>query len=242
MVRTMSNFQQDGGGSLAPNAARDGLLLLPDPWLRGNGPGTSVLTRLAGAAVMRLQKVVDPPYIDWYEVWYWVDVNNNGAADEGDKIDGTPQEWHLLMHVDGAPSNYDTVKGTAKIGNLLPEPGKEIRFIDRDGKEQVRYPVTGPSSVSLANDASYLLVIRVYARDPLNTNDLRSSLQFASPVTCDPGSESVTVEMSTPLLEEGWDTSGPKAYIGKEGKPAAGVSDSEVLWIRIAGPPGPPPH
>ncbi len=204
-------------GDLPSHAARDGVIFVP----RAQDIDADVpFGTLAGGAALILVKPIDPDYIDWYEIWYWEDVNNDGQADPQDTINGQEQNWTLLVHQDGPPSsNYDTVTGRADIANLLK------------------------SGVNLKSGKSYLLLLRVHAHIPADENgrydsDEGTSLQFTSPVTLE-GSQ-IRVDYTAKLPQEGWSaTDAPLKYLSASGN-SIGVADFEVLQVRVNNPPAYP--
>lgn len=203
--------------SLQGHAARDGIIFTPRPQdIDASVPfGT-----MTGAAALILVKPIDPDFIDWYEIWTWIDVNNNGQADAEDLVDGRDQNWSLLVHQEGAPTqNYDTVTGKADISDLIK------------------------STANLKAGNSYLLLLRVHGHIPADENgrydeDEGTSLQFSSPVTLE--GDQIKVDYTSKLPEEGWsDTEAPLKYLSSTGN-YSGVDDFEVLWVRVNNPPALP--
>ncbi len=233
-------------GTLPQTALKDGVFLVP----RADEIDAQVDIRtLTGAAPLLISSPIDPDYIDYYEIYAWEDVNNNGEADEDDKIDGTEQNWTCILHTYGAPSEeyegqdaaepasreayepqyYDTTTGEAKISDLVK-------------------PRSSPTSgvLPLRSGKSYLLLLRVHATIPSgpgHDGDSGTNLQFTGGVTPSMRTgwgDSVTVSTTTKEPEEGWSaTEAPLKYLSSEGN-SSGVDDFEVLWVRVNNPPALP--
>lgn len=222
-------------GTLPKTALKDGVVLVP----RAAELDAEVDIRtLTGAAPLLISSPIDPDYIDYYEIYAWEDVNNNGEADENDEIDGKEQNWTCVFHAYGAPSEdydaadpasreayepkyYDTKTGEAKISDLLKS-----------------------GSLPLTTGKTYLLLLRVHATIPSgpgHDGDSGTNLQFQGGVT--PSTRwngSVTVETTTKKPEEGWSaTEARRKYLSSEGN-SSGVDDFEVLWVRVNNPPALP--
>lgn len=228
-------------GTLTQTALKDGVVLVP----RAAEIDTEVDIRtLTGAAPLLICSPIDPDYIDYYEIYAWEDVNNNGEADENDQIDGKEQDWTCILHTYGAPSeeydgqdaanlasreayepeNYDTTTGEAKISDLVKPRA---------------YPT--PGVLPLTTGKTYLLLLRIHATIPSgpgHDGDSGTNLQFQGGVTR--SGASVTVSTTTKETEEGWSaTEAPLKYLSNEGN-SSGVDDSEVLWVRVNNPPALP--
>ena len=209
-------------GNLRDHTACDGMIFTP----RAEDIDADVpFGIITGAAALQLVNPIDPDNIDWYEIWMWIDVNNNGEADANDLIDDQEQNWTRLLYQDGAPSDkYYTDSGKADIGDLIK------------------------SSKNLKAGNSYLLLIRVYGHIAADANgrydaDQGSSLQFTSPVSVHDEEDQIEVDYTketAKLPQEGWSaTNAPDKYLSCKGNDA-GVDDFEVLWIRVNNPPALP--
>lgn len=238
------------GQPLDTHAAKEGFTFLPE----GKDTNQAVsFGTLTGAAGMIIEQPVDPPYIDWYTIWVWADVNGNGKADPQDEVwadanengkvdDGemVPQDWHVLLHKEGYPGDYNTTSGVAGVANLLA------------------------SKVQLHAGMQYLLLLEVHAHVPDGSipagvaderaqyGDDASSLQFLGGIARnDDGT--VTVSYTEKLSESGWDPVYPQyKYITWNGEPldeggnltrrTCGVDPCEIILIRVNNPPEPPRH
>lgn len=102
-----------------------GDILLPDDAHVIGKPSNIVVLAGAGAAT-------HPATADYYIVYYWVDVNNNGEADANDKIVGSDGKWHKQnwQELDSGFIEYDYVTKMHKIKDVLsPERGPHPALI-----------------------------------------------------------------------------------------------------------------
>jgi len=86
--------QPNGNGNLKCFTANDGDILLPRPEQIDADVSLGIL---AGGVVLEKGPAADPGItVNWYEVWSWEDVNNNGLADPED---GADQNWKNLLEI-----------------------------------------------------------------------------------------------------------------------------------------------
>jgi len=195
-------------GDLAKHAAMDRTIFMPHALQK---VGDSVTFRNLTVAVLTQNCSVS-----CVTVWYWGDVNNNGIADEDDKIlvnnQLTPQSWKELVHL-GSPIPENTAFNL--FGGIAQGSGNMLR-----------------------SGLSYLLLIEV-----ITDNPPLDSYSFAGAIDT---SEfpAVTIKDAGPATTS-WGQQGVPAWGDLEGHAVPpgrwdGIDNREILWIRVNQPPPSP--
>ena len=210
-------------GEFADHAARDGYVLLPPT---EQGDEKVQFRMLSGATAVYRWPDEDKgdTKVNWYQVWAWPDVNNNGKADSGD---GKDQNWIFMFDEEGDTYRYSKT-GVGYIFNLL-----------------MNDPLPLPPGIT------YLLLLRVQGSATQNPSTTGTNLEFVNTVTLVEGEDKVQLGQAGPAGPEAWSKTEGELWeedgtpIGKyvdKGGNDVGVDDHEILWIRVNRPPRGPRH
>jgi len=194
---------------------KDIMLPPPAPQLRENN-----LRILSGAVVAEKGGgVPEEMTVEWYRIWGWVDVNNNGAADENDTIGNDEQNWTCLNDITSEPPKVSP-----------SEINKEIDVL-RGGYQPLK----------LQAGLTYLLLIEAVVK--LDDGRTRNSLECEGDVEIVGEGELKLADTHTKTRS--WEDEGNLRFCRYDGKnpdgtAKPGLDDFEVLWVRVNNPPAPP--